>query len=130
MPGIGASSNNESVFFLPFFGALPSKVTTVYVNRGKTFRVTSDNFNVKFTGLRFEISVGSDFSLSLAAGEDVSTATFTGITGQASENYLCFITLQTRPWAGEGICSGTVLVSAVPYLLTFVPTTPGSPYHS
>lgn len=69
-----------------FFDILaPSfQVTTVYVNRGKTFRVTSDNYNVKFTGLRFEISGGSDFSLSLAAGEDVSTATFTGVPGQAS----------------------------------------------
>lgn len=60
------------------------QVMTVYVNRGKTFRVTSDNYNVKFTGLRFEISDGSEFSLSLAAGEDVSTATFTGVMGQVS----------------------------------------------
>lgn len=62
----------------------PLQVTTVYAKGPYSFRVTSDNADVEFTGIRFEITDGAEFSLYLkAAEESVSTATFTGVTGQA-----------------------------------------------
>ncbi len=64
------------------------QVTTVYAKGPYKLRVTSDNQNVEFTGLRFEITDGAEFSLSLAAEEFVSTATFTGVTNQARNGNL------------------------------------------
>lgn len=59
-----------------------TQVTTVYVKGGYEFSLTSDNHNVDFTGVRFEITDGAEFNLNLAVGDFVSTATFTGVTGQ------------------------------------------------
>lgn len=59
------------------------QVTTVYAKGPYKFTVTSDSSNVEFTGVRFEITGGAEFRLSLASEEFVSTATFTGVTDQA-----------------------------------------------
>lgn len=56
----------------------------MHVKGGYKFALTSDNQNVDFTRVRFEITDGAEFSLNLAAGDFVSTATFTGVTGQVS----------------------------------------------
>lgn len=56
----------------------------MYVKGGYQFQLTSDNQNVDFSGVRFEITNGAEFHLNLAVGDFVSTATFTGVMLQVS----------------------------------------------
>lgn len=61
----------------------------MYAKGGYEFHLTSDNQNVDFSGLRFDIADGAEFHLNLAVGDFVSTATFTGVTGQVSFELSC-----------------------------------------
>ena len=65
----------------------PFQVTTVTVNGPYQFRVTSDNDNVRFTNVRFDILGGANFTLNLAVEEFLGTATFAGVAGMVSSPY-------------------------------------------
>ena len=56
-------------------------MTTVTVNGPYQFQVTSDNENVTFTNVRFDVLGGANFTLNLAVEELLGTATFAGVTG-------------------------------------------------
>lgn len=48
------------------------------------YHVTSDNDDVTFTNVRFDILGGANFTFNLAVEEFLGTATFTGVTDLVS----------------------------------------------
>ena len=58
-----------------------AQVITVTVDGPYEYHVTSDNSNVTFTNVRFDIQGGANFTFNLAVEEFLGTATFAGVTG-------------------------------------------------
>eukprot|EP00904_Undaria_pinnatifida_P004723 jgi/Undpi1/14251/HiC_scaffold_9.g03900.m1 len=87
----GAMTEDVNLFLDDAVAFTCDEVTTVEVDGPFEFRVTSDNFNVAFTNIRFDITGGANFTLNLAVEEFMGNATFNGITGLAADGGVFYV---------------------------------------